>query len=189
MTTHEKLEENVSKLRQMIKGIEFAMLTTVEDDGSLRSRPMATLKAEFDGDLYFFTKASAPKVDAVERDRHVCVSYAAPESQRYVSMSGLARLVRDRRKMEELWFPELKAWFPGGLEEPEIALLWISITQAEYWEGPFGTSLYMAGVKAMAAGAAFEDVEQTPISTKPEPTSPDPTANSGGPAGWVEHED
>src|SRR6266511_6074893 len=40
MTTHEKHEENVRKLREMIKGIGFAMLTTIEDDGSLRSRPM-----------------------------------------------------------------------------------------------------------------------------------------------------
>jgi general stress protein 26 len=45
MTTHEKHEENVKKLREMIKGIEFAMLTTIEDDGSLRSRPMATQRA------------------------------------------------------------------------------------------------------------------------------------------------
>jgi general stress protein 26 len=189
MTTHEKLEENVGKLREMIKGIEFAMLTTVDEDGSLRSRPMATPKGEFNGDLYFFTKASAPKVDAVERDRHVCVTYAAPERQRYVSMSGLARFVRDRRMMEELWFPELKAWFPGGLEDPEISLLWISITQAEYWEGPFGSSLYLRGVKAVAAGLAFEDVEQNPISPKLESTLPDSTSNPGGPPGWVEHED
>jgi hypothetical protein len=36
LTTYEKQEENVRKLREMIKGIEFAMLTTVEDDGCLR---------------------------------------------------------------------------------------------------------------------------------------------------------
>jgi general stress protein 26 len=191
MTTHEKLDENLRKLRQMIKGIDFAMLTTVEDDGSLRSRPMATLKGEFEGDLYFFTKAGAPKVDAVERDRHVSVSYAAPETQRYVSMSGLARLLRDRKMMEELWFPELKVWFPGGLEEPDLALLWISITQAEYWEGPFGTILYLGGVKTMAAGAAFEDVsvESKPPGSEPAPPKPDSTLNPGGPSDWAEHED
>src|SRR6266699_3482102 len=66
MTTHEKHEENIGKLREMIKGVECAMLTTVEDDGSLRSRPMAIPKVEFDGDLYFFTKANTPKVNEVE---------------------------------------------------------------------------------------------------------------------------
>jgi general stress protein 26 len=166
MTTHEKHEENVEKLREMIKGIEVAILTTAEDDGSLRSRPMLTLDVEFDGDLYFFTKVSAPKVVEVERDRHVCVSYVAPEDQRYVSMSGLARLLRDRTKMEELWVPQLEAWFPNGLKDAELALLWISVTQAEYWDGPSGTLVYMAGVKAMAAGAAFEDSENEKLKLK-----------------------
>ena len=159
MTAHEKQEENVIKLREMIKGIKFAMLTTVEDDGSLRSRPMLTLDVQFDGDLYFFTRVSAAKVNEVERDRHVCVSYVAPEDQRYVSMSGLARLLRNRAKMEEFWTPELKAWFPDGVGDPELALLWISVTQAEYWEGPSGTLMYMAGAKEMAAGMAFGNSE------------------------------
>jgi len=168
MTTHEKHEENVRKLREMIKGIEFAMLTTIEDDGSLRSRPMATQKVEFDGDLYFFTKASAPKVDEVESDRHVCVSYAAPENQTYVSMSGLARLLRDRTEMEEFWFGDLETWFPHGLEDPELALLWISVTQAEYWEGPFGTLVYLPRVQKMAAGAEFERDENEKLELKGE---------------------
>jgi general stress protein 26 len=168
MTTHEKHEENVRKLRELIKGIEFAMLTTSEADGSLRSRPMATQQVEFDGDLYFFTKASAPKVGEVESDRHVCISYAAPDEQRYVSMSGLARLLRDRAKMEEFWFPELEVWFPNGLKDPDLALLWISVTQAEYWEGPSGTLVHMAGVKTMAAGAAFEDSDNEKLDLKGE---------------------
>jgi general stress protein 26 len=166
MTTHEKQEENVRKLREMIEGIEFAMLTTAEVDGSLRSRPMLTLDVEFDGDLYFFTRVSAPKVDEVERDRHVSVSYVASEGQRYVSMSGLARLLRDRTKMEEFWAPKLKAWFPDGLKDPELGLLWISVTQAEYWEGLSGTLVNMAGVKAMAAGMAFGDSENEKLELK-----------------------
>jgi general stress protein 26 len=166
VTTHEKQEENVRKLREMIKDIEFAMLTTVEDDGSLRSRPMATQRIEFDGDLYFFTKVNAPKVDEVERDFNVCVSYAAPEDQRYVSMSGLARLLDDRAKMEELWFPDLETWFPDGLQDPELTLLWISVTQAEYWEGPFGTLVFWPRVKKMAAGARFESDENERLDLK-----------------------
>ena len=168
MTTHEKHEENVKKLREMIKGIEFAMLTTVEDDGSLRSRPMATQRLEFDGDLYFFTKVNAPKVDEVESDFNVCVSYAAPEDQRYVSMSGLARPLDDRAKMEELWFPDLETWFPDGLQDPELTLLWISVTQAEYWEGPFGTLVFWPRVKKMAAGARFESDENEKLDLKGE---------------------
>lgn len=166
MATHEKHEENVRKLREMIKGIEVAMLTTAEEDGSLRSRPMRALNVEFDGNLYFFTKAGAPKVGEIEQDHHVCVSYVAPKDERYVSMSGIARILRDRAKIEELWSPGLETWFPDGLEDPELALLWISVTQAEYWEGPSGALVYLAGVKAMAAGMTFGEVENEKLELK-----------------------
>ena len=127
--------EAIRKLGEMIEGIDFAMMTTVEADGTLRSRPMSTQQIEFDGDLWFFTRASAPKVDEVRRDERVNVSYAKPEDQRYVSVSGTAEIVRDREKIKELWSPALKAWFPKGLEDPDIALLKVSVERAEYWDG------------------------------------------------------
>jgi general stress protein 26 len=54
------IEEARAKLGELIKGIRVAQLTTVEDDGSLRSRPMGTQDIEFDGTLWFFTQIQAP---------------------------------------------------------------------------------------------------------------------------------
>lgn len=42
--------EAIEKLGKLIKEVKTAMLTTI-DHGVLRSRPMATQDAEFDGDL------------------------------------------------------------------------------------------------------------------------------------------
>jgi general stress protein 26 len=157
---NQEREESIKKLRELIKDIEFAMLATVEEDGTLRSRPMATQKVEFDGDLWFFTRASAPKVDEVEREHNVNVSYASPEKQRYVSVSGRANVVRDRKKIEELWSPELKAWFPKGLEDPDIALLKVSVERAEYWDSPSSTMAHLIGfVKAIATGTTYQPGE------------------------------
>ena len=40
------------------------MLTTVDEQGYLRSRPMSNNReVEFDGDLWFFTYGSSHKVD------------------------------------------------------------------------------------------------------------------------------
>lgn len=44
--------------------------------------------------------------------------------------------MRDKSKIEELWLPELKAWFPKGVDTPDIALLKIKGQKAEYWDGP-----------------------------------------------------
>ena len=104
--------DQIQKLRDLIKDIEYGMLTTM-DDGYLRSRPMA-INGQIDQDMtiWFFTDARSHKVEEVEHQHQVNVSFSAPNKQRYVSVSGIAELVRDREKMQELWKPVLKAWFP-----------------------------------------------------------------------------
>ena len=120
-------DENIKKLHELIKDIRFAMLTTIEEDGTLRSRPMATQEFDFDGDLWFFTYGSAHKVEEVQHNQHVNISYAEPKDQKYVSVSGTAQLVRDRQKIEDLWNPLFKAWFAKGLDEPDLALLKLTL--------------------------------------------------------------
>ena len=160
-------DAGVRKLGEMIKGIEYAMLTTVEEDGTLRSRPMATQQVEFDGDLWFFTHASDPKVDEVERERHVNVAYASPSDQRYVSVSGKARLVRDREKARELWTPAYKAWFPKGLDDPDLALLKVSVEKAEYWDSSQSAFVHLAGfIKAVATGQSYQPGENEKLNLK-----------------------
>ncbi len=146
-------EEAIEKLNNLIEDIDFAMLTTVDTDGVLRSRPMATQEAEFDGTLWFFTSDKTHKVEEVERDNRVNASYAKPEDNVYVSVSGRARLVKDKEKIEELWNPILKAWFPEGLDDPTLSLLKISVEEAEYWDSPNSKIVQLVGfVKALVTG-------------------------------------
>jgi general stress protein 26 len=149
--------EAVEKLGQLIKDINVAMLTTAMPDGTLRSRPMMTQQTEFDGDLWFFTGASSPKVHEIEDDQHVNLSYAAPDDNRYVSVSGRATVVRDRQKTEELWKPMYKAWFPEGLDDPDLSLLKVDVEQAEYWDTSSNTFVHLVGfAKAVATGERYE---------------------------------
>jgi len=150
-------EDSVSKLRELIKDVKVAMLCTVEPDGSIHSRPMMTQKTEVDGRLWFFTGLDSLKVMEVGREHHVGVAYANPDDQIYVSVSGTAQISRDRQKMEELWNPVYKAWFPKGLEDPNVALLFVDPDKAEYWDAPSGRLVQLAGfVKALATGKPYE---------------------------------
>jgi general stress protein 26 len=126
--------DEVKKIAEIIKSIKFAMLTTASEDGSLRSRPMATQQVEFDGDLWFFTREDSGKVSEAEQRHEVNVSFADPDKGKYVSTSGEAEIVKDREKMKELWKPIFKTFFPQGLEDPELALLKVNVRQAEYWD-------------------------------------------------------
>ena len=145
-------QEAIKKLNGLIKDVQVAMLTTI-DWGVLRSRPMQTQEAEFDGTLWFFTSTDTHKTEEIEKDRRVNVSYAAPDSNTYVSVSGTAELVQDKAKIEELWNPILKAWFPKGLEDPTLCLLKVTVEQAEYWDSPSSTVVQVVGfVQALVTG-------------------------------------
>jgi general stress protein 26 len=147
--------EACAKLTDLLRDVSVAMLTTTAEDGSLRSRPMGIPQYEFEGELWFFTAVDAPKAGELTEDERVNVSLAEPKHERYVSISGRARVVRDPAKAKELWSPLLKAWFPGGLDDPRIALLRIAVDQAEYWDAK-GSKMpvFASFVKAAVTGTS-----------------------------------
>ena len=140
MTDTQTRSQSLEKLRELIKEIDFCMLTTIDEDGDPHSRPMSSNgDIDANGDLWFFTSASSHKVDEVVRSPKVNVSFADPDNQRYVSVTGMAQLIRDREKIDELWRPEFKMWFPKGKDDPEVALLCVSLEKGEYWDSPSST--------------------------------------------------
>lgn len=144
MATPQRRADDLEKLRELVKEIDFCMLTTVDETGDLRSRPMSSNgDIDPDGDIWFFTSASSHKVSEIEKLPKVNVSFADPDNQHYISISGTAQLVRDRNKIEELWRPEFKMWFPEGTDDPDIALLRVSLEKAEYWDSPSSTVGFM----------------------------------------------
>lgn len=156
--------DDVKKLAELIKDINMAMLTTVDKDGSLRSRPMSVQEAEFDGNLWFFTQDNSPKAGEIQQEHQVNVSFAKPEDNRYVSISGRATISHDKAKMKELWNPAYKAWFPEGLDDPNICLLKVKVAKAEYWDSPGSAVIHLIGfVKALVTGEEFEPGENEKI--------------------------
>ena len=112
------------------------MLTHRHANGMLHSHPLTTQNKTHDQDsqLYFFISHKSELAQRLEEDGNVNVSYADPGADSYVSLSGQAALVENQAKKEALWSPEAKAWFPGGVTDPDLALLEITIGHAEYWD-------------------------------------------------------
>ena len=151
-------ESDFEKLREMIKDIDLCMLTTVDESDELHSRPMSLNGyVNDDGTLWFFTSSNSHKASEIERTPNVNVSFVDTKDQRYVSISGMAELVNDRQKIKELWKPVLKAWFPDGPDQADVALLKVKMTKAEYWDGPSSTiSQAVSFVSAILTGKQVE---------------------------------
>ena len=153
MKKQPQADPNMQKLADLVGEATIAMLTTAEPDGTLRSRPLATLEMDSEGKLWFFIAMSSGKVGEIDQHRKVNLSYANIDKQDYVSISGHVRLFRDPEKMRELWTPWVEPWFPEGLNDPDLGLLEVTVDDAEYWDAPASKTQRLFGLaKALSSG-------------------------------------
>ena len=126
-------QEQRDKVKELVKDARICMLTTMTSDGKHVSRPMAVQDVEFDGDLWFFAYSDSDLVAQVRAYPQVNVSFSDSKQHAWVSISGAAEQSDDPAKAKELWNPLLKAWFPDGLETPNLTLVKVHSDTAEYW--------------------------------------------------------
>ena len=143
--------EGLKKIGSLIEDIPIAMLVTTGEDGSFDSRPMATHIKDFDGTIWFLTPKESGKVQEIAEDSHATLVFSDAANAKYVSAKGRAHVNQDRAKIHELWNPMYKAWFPAGEADPNIAVLRVDITEADYWEA--SSSKIVRGIKYLAAAA------------------------------------
>ena len=123
-------------LWELIEDIKFAMFTTQHGNGHLHARPMTTQNSELDenASLWFFVSRRSEIVTDIAGRQQVNVCYSDPDDDSYVSVSGTAALVENDAKKQQLWNKQAEAWFPGGIDDPDLGLLEVRITHANYWD-------------------------------------------------------
>jgi general stress protein 26 len=134
MSDNVSREEGIKHIAEITKDIKFALLTTVNENGHLHSRPMTTQQTEFDGDVWFIGSKDSGSVADIKHLAQVNVSYADTGKNTYLSITGHALLIDDRAKLETLWSDGYKAYFEGCIDDPKIQLIKIESQGAEYWE-------------------------------------------------------
>lgn len=150
------MQAEFEKLGELIKDIRIAMVTTVEPDGTLHTRPLASLAYENDGQLWFYTAIDSAKVSEVMHDVRTSVAFSDTSKDAYVAVSGTADIVQDRERIHELWTPFAKPWFPNGPDDPNLALLRVHVERGEYWTSA-GKAAYLFGMaKAAMTGKRTE---------------------------------
>ncbi len=142
-----------AKVWDLIKDAHTALLVSMEEDGTPQARPMGCLQREFDGILFFLTFRHSAKLRQIRDDDRVLVAYVKPEKYEYVAVSGRAKVVEDRKILNQLWFEGLRVWFPKGPDDPELTVLAIEVEKADYWADPASLITYaFAYVKARLTG-------------------------------------
>ena len=131
---HKKVEVTKKKLVDVMKHVEFCMMTTVAATGRLHSRPMSNNKdVEWDGDTWFFTYADSSQVQEIAANPNVNLGYSRPDKMVFVSVTGSGSIVNDLVKKKEHWYKALDFWFPNGPEDPAVVLIHVAGEYAYYW--------------------------------------------------------
>lgn len=148
-------KEALEKLKSLAEDIKICMLASSDTNHNLYGRPMTTMEVSDDGTLWFFTADNTTAAQQAAKQSDVCLNYAHPAKNAYLTVQGTAELVNDKKKIKELWTPMLKIWFPDGIDDPSITLLKVTPVQAHYWDSDASrVSLLFAWIKANITGDA-----------------------------------
>ena len=121
-------------LWDLIKETRFCMLSHRHADGSLHSHPLTTQNKALDegSSLYFFVSRKSEVGQRLRQDGNVNLSYANPNDDTWVSITGTATILEDAQKKKDLFGVIDKAWFDGP-QDPDMELVEVRIDEAEYW--------------------------------------------------------
>lgn len=127
------MENHIEKLKALVGKCRVGMLGTIEKNDHFHFRPMSHVDVDDGGNLWFFTAVDAEKSEFIKKHSSVQLTYACEMESTYISIHGSAILSTNKGKMRELFNAYIKAWFPKGLDDPNMALLVVRPLEVEYW--------------------------------------------------------
>ncbi|MEO5909863.1 MAG: pyridoxamine 5'-phosphate oxidase family protein [Pelobium sp.] len=168
MRSKEKAEK-IIKLRSLIDEVNVAMLTTLKANGEFYSRPMNTMELDDEGNIFFFSDEHTPEVDDIKLNNRASVTYTNPENNTYIALNGKLSIAQDQSKIDDLWVPACKAWFPEGRQDPNLSLIKVEVWKAEYWDTAQSDMVVLFNMlKAIIKGGTYDQGEHEEIDFKKE---------------------
>ena len=146
-----------TELFERMRKTPTCLLITHDAAGAMHVRPMTTQSVDESGIIWMFVSGRSHLAEEVAANPQVLLTYAEPGDSAYAAVRGHAVVLRDAEKAKELWTAVAGAWFPGGPEDPNLALLRITMSFAEAWEPTAGK---VAQFIEMAAAALTHSVPE-----------------------------
>jgi general stress protein 26 len=158
-------KEALKKFKKLAEEIRVCMFITNADGDLDHTRPMSTIEVEEDGSLWFFTDIRSIKVEEVATEKQVHLTYAHPGKESYMDVRGTAKIVTDKQQIKDKWSPIVKAWFPDGVDDPNIALLKVQPNHCYYWDAETGKMIQVLKMAVSAiAGKRLADGKEGKLS-------------------------
>jgi general stress protein 26 len=105
-------EQLISAAREIMMTTRYCALITTDSSGRTHARTMDAFAPDEQMTVWLATNPRSRKVVEIRRHPHVTLYYFDRESQAYVSINGIARLVNDASEKARHWKDEWKAFYP-----------------------------------------------------------------------------
>lgn len=152
--SQETSTEKIEQFKKLVKDTKFCMITTTSaENGILRSRPMTLQEVDESSEMWFFADVNCDMVLDIGNNPQVNIAFANPGDSSYVSVVAQATRVESREKIKDLFTPAVKAWFPDGPEDKNLALVKCRVESVDYWDSPSSKAVQLvAFAKSVLTG-------------------------------------
>lgn len=149
--------EAVAKLRDLTEHCPTCMFGTRLETIPFHVCPMHTQEVDDEGNLWFFSGLDSEHAAQIREDPRVQLIYSNPSKYEFLTVFGEATILHDAEKIDKLWKPLVKAWFPGGKEDPNLSLIRVAPSNAHYWDTKDGKLVVLAKILVGAVTGKVED--------------------------------
>ncbi len=150
--------EAVAKIQELVKHNGICMFTSSIGEVPLQTRPMSTQEVDDDGNFWFFSSKESHKNSEVSDDPRVQLLYANTSQSEFLTVYGKATILHDRKKIEEMWSPIVKAWFQEGKDDPDLTLIKVVPESAYYWDSKDNKMISLLKIAASAISGKTMDI-------------------------------
>ena len=151
-----KNHELETKFWMALKSDMTMMLGLVGVEES-HTRPMTAQLRGSEGPIWFFTARENTLVQNQRADSRAIGTFTSKDHEVFATVHGRLSLDNDPDVIDELWNPYVAAWFEGGRDDPELALLRFDADRAEIWENESGL---FAGLKMLFGHDPKQDAKE-----------------------------
>ena len=136
------------------------MLTTVDERGTLSSRPLTVQTFNEYGDVFFLVGRDAEWVTAGTDGANVSI---VDDGATWLSIAGRLQFSDDPKLLDELWDSASEAWFENGKSDAQVAF--VQSDRWEYWTAPTAPVQVFEFLKAKLSDSTMDAGDSGTIET------------------------
>ena len=151
--------EAKAKLKELVEKAENCFFcSNIKTGFPFSTRPMSKQLVDEDGSIWFLSRKDSGKNAEIDQDPFVQLLFQANKHSGFVNIYGIAKIIDDQQKIDELWQPMFKVWFEKGKNDPVISLIKVDPTEGYYWDTKNGQAIaFLKIADSLVTGNAMDD--------------------------------